>query len=371
MASLALVAPPIPATSWAQDPFGTIHYTDGASLFRISGGGGQPSQVTGAPTPAPRPTDLKYGGTYRYFTYATVGTTPTNPAREYGDFFLCNEADGSRIRVTNFRGVNGLYTPTGFSQTRWSNDRNDAFVGFIVYNPALDETYFVRSRVSDAVPNWGQKIIAVDGQNFVPFDESDLDPLNPNARLEVAAAFPGAQMSFAWAPDGDSFVYWHSLGGDYNLTQLKLHVIGTPTAQDVVLFDEAVTGLCCYEGLVDVSPNGTHILFQAVTRKFAKKGKKVTVTITNPRGIVSLELATGDWSWALLDTTGKSGLAGQGRAIYAADGSAFAFTADRLSNGKIVGRGVYKASLLGDGGVVLLREQSPSSWNPTLRRWTR
>lgn len=348
------------ATSQAQtDPFGTIHYTQSPSLYRISGASNSvPSLVAGAPDPAIRPTDLKYDGRHRYFTLTKDGTMPVT-GQTKGDFYLWDEATGGSIKLTAFAGPN-LYTPTGISRTRWSNDRQDTFFSFYVEEPATGVIRLVRTRVTAATPNWGQNIVAA-GAGFVPFDETDL---LPGGRLEVVASWNNSYKQYTWSPAGDVLYYLdlytaNGVGRD----RIRAHPVGdTPMDQDPVLFDEVATGIRVSE--VDVSPTTGMLAFYGETVKVARNG---SVTTVDPTGYIMLSPLTGAWSWSFKSTTAKAGFRAGTEPLFAPDGTGLCFWGSRLSSGKVVASGLYKLAL-SDGSVATIREATSGS---TLRRWTR
>jgi hypothetical protein len=360
------------ATSQAQtDPFGTIHYTQSPSLYRISGAPNSvPSLVPGAPDPAIRPTDLKYDGRHRYFTLTKDGTMPGR-GHIKGDFYLWDEATGGSIKLTSFAGPT-YYTPTGLSATRWSNDRQDTFLSFLIEDPAAGITRLLRTRVTAATPNWGQ-IIVTSGSGFVPFDETDLLPAG---RLEVVGSWPyGIGNLFESSPSGDVFYYLNNYTvNGINRSRLRVHSAGdTPTSQDTVIFDEATTGVEI--GPFTVSPVTGQIICNGLTVKVSRNGSKSYV---EPSGVITVDPATKAWSWLLTNATatkrggvtGLTGVATGGILSIAPDGSGFCFPADRYSNGTWVAKGLYKMGF-SDGTVSTIREVSTSDPTFGVRRWTR
>jgi hypothetical protein len=254
----------------AQGP-GTIHYAESSALFRISGaGGGTPYPVPGAPLGCIRPTDRPYDDRLRY-VFAT---------RDPDNFHLWDEATGTSIQLTNFTG-RPYYSSTGYSRTRWSNDRQDTFLSFWINDPQVGVTHVVRPRVTPATPNWGAAIVAA-GANFVPFYETDL---LEGGRLEIVATWPVAK-EYSWAPDGGSIVYVDpiKLNGSTTLNRLMVHVVGTPMESDRVLFDPAVTGLNPIAGEPDISPTTGQLLFKAEP---LRKG---------PQGIVCFDPLSRGWT---------------------------------------------------------------------------
>src|SRR4051794_32726991 len=93
---LALWAP----IARAQTGPGTIHYTQGSALYRISGApNSTPVLVPNTPGTMYRTTDLRYGVTglerHRYFHSVDLGTfTYGTQTLKYGDYYAWNEATG-------------------------------------------------------------------------------------------------------------------------------------------------------------------------------------------------------------------------------------------------------------------------------------
>lgn len=343
------------ASAQAQSGPGTIHYTQGTALYRMPGApNAVPYRVPNSPAGTFQVTDLRYGPpgyeAHRYTYPVEVGSfvdPASNSTFRYGDYYAWDEVTGSSIQLTRFRGP--LVTTTAGLSSRWSNDRQDSFLGLLITDTTTGQRHVVRTFVSAA---------AIFSDTFQPLTAADLDPNNPAARLELVATFPLHLVHF-WNADGSGIYYEDNRNSQRNL--LRFHPVGSPAIdQDPIVFDQATTNLRMRWW--DVSPT-TGLLVLHVSTAGTRSGDPAGLVIVNPN-----IPGPNNWSWLLKETTGKTGL----DIVFhfsSPDGTVVGFLGERRSNGKVAAKGVYCIPITG-GTVTTIREESATSTVMGVRRWT-
>lgn len=355
------------ASAQAQTQPGILHLepTSGAALGRISGApNSTPLLIQNGPENLLRPTDLRYDGRHRYVHYKDVGTLPElGPGQTYRDYYLWDEATGLDIKLTDFRGP--LYV---YRRMLWSNDRADTFLSFGMVDPVAGRYYVVRTRVDTITPAWGPAIVAL-GAAFEPFDEADL---LPGGRLEVVLSDTESNpaTSFTWTASNDVVAYLksHTVNGRSGVT-VRLHQVGdTPLEADPIVFDELVTGRRPLSN-IECSPTSGQVLVFVRSRFEDRKG---TVTIGNPAGYMSFDLNNPAASpvWFMQEPTGKSGYRPSSLNFHP-DGNLVALEASRISNSRVVGRGLYWTPSTPGGSLTRIYEWTDTNLYFAPHRWTR
>jgi hypothetical protein len=363
---LLALALAVSASAQAQTQPGILHLepSSGAALGRISGApNSTPLLIPNGPANILRPTDLRYDGRHRYVHYVDVGTLPVL-GHTYRDLYLWDEVTGLDIKLTNFRGP--LYV---YRRMLWSNDRADTFLSFGMVDPIAGRYYVVRSRVDETTPAWGPAIVAA-GASFEPFNEDDL---LPGGRLEVVLSDTDGNpaTSFTWTASDDVVAYlkWHTVNGRTGNT-VRLHQVGdTPIAADPIVFDELVTGRRPLSN-IECSPTSGQVLVFVRSRVEDRKGNATT---GNPAGYMSFDLnnPAANPVWYIQEPTGKSGYRPSDGMHFHPDGTYVGFEASRISNSRVVGRGLYWMPSVPGGSPIRIYESTDTTSYLTPHRWTR
>jgi hypothetical protein len=315
---------------------GVIYYLSGPTLYRVNGDGTGQSLLATTPADLQRPTARSdYRGGRRFFWNQNVGTIP-GTSLGYDNIMVWNQAGGTK-RLTAFNGP--LYTPTYYTRNLWSNDGQDSFFSFFVYDATTARYHVFRANVTAA---------QVADPGFQP-----LVPGDP--RLEVITDWTSLTEDCSWHHSGSKLYYLDSrVTGQW---KVRVKVMGDGLTQDnaPVLFDQGTTG---------VRPE--FIVASPTSEQLVVAGTNLT---TGVAGLISFDPTTGAWAWLITDAALKQpGLSSIGQTKFSPDDTGITFGAQRFvsnSNKKggtyVYAQGIYK--MPANGGPPILLTESPSDGN--------
>jgi hypothetical protein len=311
---------------------GVIYYRSGTTFYQVNGDGTGQSLVATTPTTIQRPTaSSSYPGGRIFFWNQTVGTIPGQTSgTTYGNIMVWNQS-GTTKQLTAFNGP--LYTPTYYTRNLWSNDGQDFFFSFFVYDNATSHWHVYRANVTAA---------QVADPSFQPLAPGD-------ARLEVVTDWVHSSDEYAWHPSGTKLYYLDQrVTGQWKVRR-KVVGVGLTEDDDLVLFSQGITGIRPQPALV-ASPTSEQLVFNGYN------------PTTGATGLISLDPTTGAWTWIIQEVAaGKPGLSIIGNPKFSPDGTGITFGAKRFVSSKKGGTYVYGLyKMPANGGPTILLTESPS-----------
>jgi hypothetical protein len=336
---LALLAAPVPAIAQGM---GVIYYRSGSPTtptYQVNGDGTGQRLVATTPE-IQRPTSrADYPGGRLFFWNQPVGTVPAT-TQQYGNIMVWNQA-GNTKPVTAFTGP--LYTTTWYTRNKWSNDGQDTFFSFYVYDSATARYHVYRANVTAA------EVADPSFQALAPGD----------ARLEEVTNWSGLSDDYTWDRFGTRLYYLDMRDLDRRKVRVKVVGVGLTEDDDAVLFDQRVTGLRPIL-TVSASPTRAQLVFPADN------------PTTGAKGLISLDTTTGAWKSLITEPAiNVFGLSRIVSPMFSPDGTGIAFGDQRyVKKGNTYVPGVYKMSA--DGGPTFLLTEAPSGgsfWRAPLG-WT-
>jgi hypothetical protein len=336
---LAFLAAPVPALAQGM---GVIYYRSGSpttSTYQVNGDGTGQRLVAATPE-IQRPTSKSdYPGGHLFFWNQNVGTVP-GTTQQYGNIMVWNEA-GNTKPLTAFTGP--LYTTTWYTRNKWSNDGQDTFFSFFVYDSMTTRYHVYRANVTAA---------QIADPGFAPLAPGD-------GRSEEITNWARLPNEYAWHPSGTKLYYVDQRISGRFLIRMKIVGVGLTEDDDLVLFDQAVTGIRAFT------------VFASPTRE------QLVCESANPAtgdwlGLISLDPTAGTWSWLIKDTPrSATGLISIANPQFSPDGTGITFGAERYVSPKGGGTyiyGLYKMPANGPPAVLLTELpsnglfKSPSGW---------
>lgn len=241
---------------------GTIYFSVQGGMHSVDGNG---TNYTPLPVESGRASGLSYPNGRLFLSRPQVGPIPNHPTGAgYADV-IANDVAGGGVQVTNFRGPLWVLSA---APAKWSNDLQDTFISFSVYDSVSGRYGICRAWVTG---------LGIASPGFVPLT---MDDTLPGGRLELVLDTADRQVP-VWNGDGTKFVYATAEG-------VRMHFIasGPSPANDLLILSKAATGLT--PGDLTYSP---------VTEQIAGYGK-YTSGKTTVEGIFSLNpLAQNNWRW--------------------------------------------------------------------------
>lgn len=300
------------STAHAQNLGSIQHHTSGSEVSSSV------DVTTGTDTVVPqgKPTHRSdYPSGRLYYVRATTGVVPGTPINRC-DHYLQDVA-GNRVLVTDIEGPD--YYCMGGGAYLVSNDGNDSFYSFWVYEPSAARYLFLRANITP----WD--VLAPD---FVPLTMGD-------PRLELifqTYTHSDADRAMGWNRDGTRVAYY----GDYvyknnRYLRLRIHTVGPDVTQnaDELVNDERLSGI--RTGHFDWSPIAEQLV---MVTDAGRAGNGIAVWTPGVNG----------WTYAFVQKTSSKtgGLSMPSYPVYSPDGSAIAFWGRIYQNGGTAAYGIYR-----------------------------
>jgi hypothetical protein len=290
------------ASAHAQTGPGTIYYRYGSpnEVYRVSGTGTGNVKIGPFPTDPVRSTALTtYPGGRQFLSSSMVLGPIPGVTANYGDIVLYSELNATPTTVTNFRGPQ--YVDQNGIRARISNDQQDSFLSFVVYDArtALWIYYRYNGPISDIFQ-----------PGFVPFvsDDPRLVPL-----MSATAAYRFRQF-WDWDATGTKLTFSDIDAAGKTL----IYLYDTTTNSSTLVNNPAVSGV----NLTIPWCSSTEFrLFGPATYRDGTKG------------IVSFYPATGQFSWVIKEGgIGTKKISAFGSTAISPDGTVLAFGMLRVVN---------------------------------------
>jgi hypothetical protein len=287
-------------TAEAQTDPGTIYYHNGTNSdpYKVSGDGTNNLKLWNAPPVGVAVTAFTtYPGGRQLATTTKLAGIP-GTASTYGDVTLLAEQGAIPTTVTNFRGPQ--YVDGNAPRIRYSNDQQDRFLSFIVYDTRTSSYLLVR--YNGPISDFFQA-------GFVPFTSDD-------ARLVALTTTSVTYAFWDWDPSGTrlTYSYQNSVG------KTLIYTYDATTNTSTLVNNPSVSGL-------DLTiPHGSSTEFRYFGPATYKDGT---------RGIVSLYPATGQFNWVIKEGgKGTNQISSFASTAISPDGSMLAFGMLRVVSGK-------------------------------------
>jgi hypothetical protein len=298
---MALAAAALTNVAQAQTGPGTIYYVYGSSpvTYKVAGDGTQNTVIGNVPNPSGRVSALSiYPGGRQIAHSEGAGTIPGTTIG-YGDLWLYSEDGIIPTRLTNFRGPQ--YTETSAPRYQRSNDHQDSFFSFLVYDTRTGQRILYR---------YNGPLADVFAPGFEPFTSDD-------PRLTALSTFPDNNVFGSWDGSGTKLPF--QVNVNYP-TNVKLYVFDTTTGVKTLLNDPAVSGVNMLVGNVSST---ALVMYGPVT------------TSEGVTGIAALDMTTRTFSWVIQEGGKKSSqISSFSPVAISPDGTTLAFGLLRLVNGK-------------------------------------
>jgi hypothetical protein len=223
-----------------------------------------------------------------------------------------SEVSGQSKALTNFSGPLYVNSVPG---ARWSNDGQDSFVSFGLFNPTTGQAFIYRAHVSAA---------DIASTSYQPITTIN-DP-----RLEYVAQWLLYGGSYWWNHEGTGFYYVDPRAR----TNIRLKTVGVGVTMD----DDPIV----YSSTADL-----FALSVGPPVDPLNPDRYLVAGMNSPSGILALDLVTST-SW-LLATQAGTGFSWIGYPVFSPDGSAIAFGAERVDGGKkpVFHSAVYRVPFFG------------------------
>ncbi len=303
-----LVTSVIASAADAQTGPGTIYYRYGSSspqgVYRVSGTGTGNTMLGPFPVDMVRTTALNTypGGRQLLNSSLPLGPIP-GVSGNYGDILLYSEQDGTPTTVTNFRGPQ--YVDQNGIRARFSNDQQDSFFSFAVYDTRT--TNWIYYRYNGPVSDFFQS-------GFVPFvsDDPRLVPL-----MSATSNYRFRQF-WDWDPTG---------------TRLTFSDIDSAGKTIIYIYDMTTNSSTLVN---NPSVSGLNLTYPWGSSKEFRLFGPATHT-NGTKGIVSFYPATGQWSWVIKEGgTGTKKISEFKQTAISPDGTTLAFGMLRVVNKQTV-----------------------------------
>jgi hypothetical protein len=286
----------------AQTGPGAIYYHFGANSdpYRVSGDGTNNVKLWNAPPFGVAVTAFTtYPGGRQLATTTKLAGIP-GTASTYGDITLLSEQRATPTTVTNFRGPQ--FVDGNAPRIRYSNDQQDRFLSFIVYD-SRTSTYLL-VRYNGPISDFFQT-------GFVPLTSDD-------PRLVVLTTTSVTYTFWDWDPTGTKLTYsYQNVSG-----KTLIYVYNTITNTSTLVNNPAVTGL-------DLSiPRCSSTEFRYFGPATYNDGTK---------GIVSFYPPTGQFNWVIKEGgKGTNQVSSFASTAISPDGTVLAFGMLRVVNKQTV-----------------------------------
>jgi hypothetical protein len=322
----------------AQTGPGTIYYQYGspAVTYKVAGNGTQNVTVGNVPTPGGRGSALSIYPGGRQFAHAVmVGTIP-GTSLDYADLTLYSETGIVPTTVTRFRGPQ--YVEQTAPRYQLSNDHQDSFFSFLVYDPRTGNRILYR---------YNGPLADVFVPGFVPFSSDD-------PQLTPITTFPENYVIGNWDNSGTKVFYQVSVVWP---SDVLLYVFDTTTGTKTLVNNPAVSGVNMLLGCCS-------------STEFRMFGP--ATTNSGVKGIVSFYPATGQFNWVIQEGGRNSNkISAFSPTAISPDGTVLAFGLLRVVNGQTrptlaripVSGGTYTP-------LVTFPANSTNTVNPGSQGWT-
>jgi hypothetical protein len=285
----------------AQTGPGTIYYQYGspAVTYKVAGDGTQNTTVGNVPTPGGRVSALSsYPGGRQFARAVPVGTIP-NTNLGFADVTLYSEVGIAPTKITDFRGPQ--YTEAAAPRYQLSNDHQDSFFSFLVYDTRTGQRILYR---------YNGPLADVFAPGFVPFTSDD-------PRLMPLTTFPENYVLGSWDSSGTKIPFQVNVNFP---TKVKLFVYDTTTGAKTLVNDPAISGVNMLVGNVSST---ALVMYGPVT---TNKGVK---------GIAALDMTTRLFSWVIQEGGKNSAqISSFSPVAVSPDGTVLAFGMLRVVKGK-------------------------------------